>query len=390
MVTAKGHELTWKRDLTTAADVRVRTLETSALVSISEVPKAKGAPSTFVNATNMIHEVDFAGTPLAGLSLEQVLSRFDPDGLLILHQGRIAYERYFNGFEPHQRHLLASQTKSIVGLLFGILENKDFISRNRLLSYYVPEFRGTAFGDAEVQHALHMQVPLRYGGRPYNQLSDSIRLSSIVGYYPLPEGYVGPRSIHDWLLTSQAAGTPGKEFRYDNGTCESVSWAIERASGTQIAQLLGETLWSKLGAEENSGLVTDAEGTAMTSGGMVTTLRDLARIGEMLRCGGFYNGTQIVPERVVNALTANVPAELQAQIKCSDAGENASGYGYHDLWWIPDPKGRIIQAHGKHFQRLIVHPDSECVFALFSSSPGQGRQFNTVMSDIVSAVIKML
>ena len=43
------------------------------------------------------------------------------DGFLVLHEGQIAAERYFNGMEPHALHLLQSVSKSITGALAGAL-----------------------------------------------------------------------------------------------------------------------------------------------------------------------------------------------------------------------------------------------------------------------------
>ncbi|MER9108675.1 hypothetical protein NKH95_32975 [Mesorhizobium sp. M0848] len=48
------------------------------------------------------------------------------DGILVLHRGRIIYERYFGALEPHLQHSCQSITKSYAGTLAAALVHEGF------------------------------------------------------------------------------------------------------------------------------------------------------------------------------------------------------------------------------------------------------------------------
>jgi CubicO group peptidase (beta-lactamase class C family) len=54
-------------------------------------------------------------------TLDDLLETHDADGFMVLRDGKIVYENYWNGFTAHQRHIWYSMTKSLVSTAFGIL-----------------------------------------------------------------------------------------------------------------------------------------------------------------------------------------------------------------------------------------------------------------------------
>src|SRR5438105_5031696 len=75
--------------------------------------------------------------------------------------------------------------------------------------------------------------------------------------------------------------------------------SVKRASGQSMAELLSQRIWQKLGAESDAYFMVDSIGTESGGGGLNTTLRDLARFGEMIRNKGRFNGQQIIPAEAV-------------------------------------------------------------------------------------------
>ena len=110
------------------------------------------------------------------------------------------------------------------------------------------------------------------------------------------------------LGTARATGRPGSDFRYENGNVEAVAAVLRKITGLSTSALLSELLWSRIGAEEDAYyVVVDAEGTEAACGGFSATLRDIARLGELLRCGGALGDQQIVPEEVATGIVTGVP-----------------------------------------------------------------------------------
>ena len=66
--------------------------------------------------------------------------------------------------------------------------------------------------------------------------------------------------------------------------------AAESAAGVNLQNLLEEKLWQKLGTEQDAAIVVDNSGFPYMGAGMNACARDLARFGQMIAQGGFFNG----------------------------------------------------------------------------------------------------
>ncbi|MGW0812869.1 hypothetical protein ACWD00_06400 [Streptomyces viridiviolaceus] len=138
---------------------------------------------------------------------------------------------------------------------------------------------------------------------------------------------------------------------------------LRRVTGLTTSALLSEMIWSKIGAEEDAYYILDGDGdgdgdgVGAACGGFSATARDVARLGEMLRCGGAVGGRQVVPEEVATTITSGVPDGYARRVRFPAAPpDSPATLSYHDLWWIPnDPYGSYL-ASGIHGQRLFVSP----------------------------------
>ena len=67
------------------------------------------------------------------------------DGIVVLHRGRIVYERYFGVFKPQGQHIAMSVTKSFIGTIGAMLVAEGAIDENELASKFVPELKDSWF-----------------------------------------------------------------------------------------------------------------------------------------------------------------------------------------------------------------------------------------------------
>jgi CubicO group peptidase (beta-lactamase class C family) len=129
-------------------------------------------------------------------------------------------------------------------------------------------------------------------------------------------------------------------------------------------------VWSKLGAEHNASIVCDVQGAATPWGGMSTTLRDLARWGQMHLEGGTFRGRQILPEWFIPDVRQHAdPGKVT-----KDSGLLAKfltpGWSYRSQYFRPEgPDGPIYTA-GAAGQYCFIHPDCEVVITKFSTHGG--------------------
>ncbi len=151
-----------------------------------------------------------------------------------------------------------------------------------------------------------------------------------------------------------------------------LGWIIARATGRNVAQLLSERIWSRLGAEQDAYFTVDSIGTPFAGGGLNTGLRDLARFGEMLRNDGQFNGQQIVPKAVVDDLRRGGDKQAFAQ-----AGYDLlKGWSYRSMWWVTNKEGGAFMARGVHGQRIYVDPKAEMVIVRYASHPVASNSAN--------------
>ena len=123
------------------------------------------------------------------------------DGIIVLHRGRIVYERYFGVLTPEKQHLVFSVTKSFVGTLAATLIAEGALDGNATVARYVPELKDSAFGDATIQQLLDMTTGIRFVEDYADPDADIERFARAGNLRPRPADYRGPRSLYDYLRT---------------------------------------------------------------------------------------------------------------------------------------------------------------------------------------------
>ena len=108
------------------------------------------------------------------------------DGILVLHRGRVVYERYAGALVPERQHIAFSVTKSFVATLAGILIADGTLDDRATVGSYVPELRPSGFGDATVRHLLDMTTGLDYSEDYADDDSPVWNLGRAVGFLPAP------------------------------------------------------------------------------------------------------------------------------------------------------------------------------------------------------------
>lgn len=287
------------------------------------------------------------------------------DALLVLHRGKVVYEKYHAGMQPQQPHALWSMTKSFTGLLVAQLVHEGRIDAQAPIARYLPELRDSAWGDATVRQALDMTVSARYKEDFSDPTSGIWQYIRAGGLQPSPTGYTGAKNLAELLPTIAREGAHGEAFRYKSADTEVLGWLIQRVTGQSHAQLMSDRIWKPLRAQEDAYLWVDPNGMALTSVGLNATLADLARFGEMMRQGGTFNGRQVIAREVIDDIRRGGDPE-----KFKAAGQTArAGYSYRGQWWIPHDASGTFEAKGLFGQHIHINPAAQLVVVKLSSHP---------------------
>jgi CubicO group peptidase (beta-lactamase class C family) len=325
-----------------------------------------GRPTTLpVAERRELDNVAFTTMDGKPMTWSQSLAANYVDGVIVLHRGKVVYEKYFGALNAQTPHILMSSTKSFVGTLAAMLVEEGKLDPTALVTRYVPEMKDTAYADATVRQVMDMTTGVQYSEKYADPNAEIWQYVAAGGWFPVRPDYKGPRTLYGFLQNLKKEGDHGQAFAYKTPNAELLGWIVQRVAGKPMAQLLSETIWQKLGAEEDALFTVDSIGTATAGGGLAAILRDFARVGEMFRLDGRYNGQQIVPKTVIDDIR-----------KGGDKGHFAKagyttlpGWSYRNMWWISHNEHGAYTMRGIHGQALWIDPKAEMVIARFASNP---------------------
>lgn len=313
-------------------------------------------------------ERDLDGLPVTGVdgeatTLAGLLDDTYTDGFLIIKNGAIAFERYFNGMTERTLHLSQSVAKSFTAGVAGILAGRGAIDVAAPVTHYLPELEGTAYRGASLQHVLDMVSGVRFSEDYTNPYSDIGKSDVASGWKPVPPesdpGFRWPRHMFELILSlGDSERRHGELFAYRSIETDVLAFCMERATGKRLPQLLSEEIWQKAGMEESANMTVDPAGYALADGGLNACLRDYGRFGL-----AYLEGTLIPPQWVEATRSGNHAIFREPYNHSLPEG------AYKNQWWIENPRSRAIYARGVFGQMIYVNWDYNMVAVKLSSWP---------------------
>ena len=332
-----------------------------------QVSRGLGAPVALDYALDEgIDAVTF--TPLGGdetMTWEASLAANYTDGILIIHQDQIVYERYFGCLDEAGQHGAMSMTKSMTGLLAEILVAEGTLDDTAPVASIIPELADSAFGNATVRQVMDMTTALDYSEDYADPKADIWVYSRAASPLPKPADYTGPNGYFEYLQTVRPAGEHGEAFAYKTVNTDVLGWIVSRVSGRAVTELLSARIWSRMGAEQDGYMTVDGMGTPFAGGGLSAGLRDLGRIGLLMLNEGVINGERLFPVKVVTGIRTGGDKD-----KFAKAGYKAlAGGSYRGMWWVFHNEHGAFAARGVHGQTIYVDPTADMVIVRFASFP---------------------
>ncbi|MEM1246671.1 MAG: serine hydrolase [Acidobacteriota bacterium] len=299
------------------------------------------------------------------MTFEESLKANYTDGMLILHAGKIVYERYVGCLDEAGKHGAMSMTKSLTGLLAEILVAEGSLDDSAVVSSIIPELGDSAFGNATVRQVMDMTTGLAYSEDYSDPEADIWVYSAAASPLPKAVGYDGPDGYFQYLQTVQPEGRHGDAFHYKTINTDALGWILSRVTGTEVTELLSERIWSRIGAEQDAYMTVDGKGTPFAGGGLSAGLRDLGRIGLLMLGEGELNGERLFPAEVVAGIRRGGSKAAFAK-----AGYTTlKGGSYRGMWWVFHNENGAFAARGVHGQTIYVDPTADMVLVRFASFP---------------------
>jgi CubicO group peptidase (beta-lactamase class C family) len=294
------------------------------------------------------------------LNTNELLSKVETTGLLVLKDGRVVFEDYWLGNDATTQSVSWSVCKSFVSALVGIAIGEGAIaSVEDPVTRYAPDLAGSAYDGVRIKDVLQMSSGARWNEDYSDPDSDINRFGRL-----LQDG----TSFDDFAASCVGERPPGTFNRYNTTDTHVLGMVVRGATKRSLTDYLRDKLWEPLGMEADAFFIVDTKGAEFAGGGLNAVLRDYARLGQLYLNGGVCNGAQIVPAAWVReSTTPDAPHVMPGP---RDSAALPWGYGYQ--WWVPDRSG-AYSALGIYGQFIYVDPKARVVIAKTSAFRDYGR-----------------
>ena len=294
-------------------------------------------------------------------TLEQFVNNGAVDGCIVLHAGKVVYEKYPT-IQPNDLHLIYSVTKAFVLTTFAILEGEGKIDPQRPLQDFLPESKGSGWAGIRLCDVADMRSGIE-GNETSNDAyrnpaHKQFQLEATLGWQPrtlpnLPEA-VQSGDLLAFLSTLKREHKPGENWAYTSSNTAVIGEVISRVTGKSLAETISELIWSKLGADHDALLAENERGFPVAHAGMAATLRDLARFGLLFTKNPGPGQRTLISEQMLKRIfTSRGNADLHGTLPLtyqwdllSDKEELAKGGWAGQLLYINGDKDVVIAYSG--------------------------------------------
>lgn len=311
-----------------------------------------------------VADVSLPGLDGESWNLQHWHAETNTDALLVAHRGRLVHEWYVDDGIERNPHIVFSVSKSITGMLAGILVGEGLLDPARAVAEYIPELEGTGYTGASLQQVLDMQIAIDFEEDYLATSGLFVDYRTATAWHPCAVDQID-HGLHRFLCSLKSGdGEHGDRFRYKSPNSDLLGWVLERVSNHRLARLLTERLWQPMGAEKNGYITLDRKGAPRSAGGICVIPRDLLRFGELVRNRGFANGRQIIPQSWIEDCSDG--GSREAWRRGESAKEFPDGQ-YRNKWYQTGDAHRVMLAIGIHGQWIYIDRVAEVTIVKLSS-----------------------
>lgn len=283
------------------------------------------------------------GEPLILPGIDAYLASQRAAAIVIVHDGKVRFERYGLGFGPEGRWTSFSVAKSLTSTMVGAaIKDGHIKSIDDKVTVYIPEMKGSAYDDVSVAQLLTMTSGVRWNEDYTDPQSDVARFNE---HQAEPD--VDVTASYMRALPREAPA--GTKWVYKTGETNLIGLLVSKAVKMSLADYLSRKLWAPYGMEQDATWLLGSSGHEISGCCVQAATRDMARFGQFILDGGKIGGASILPDGWLAAATT----------RKADIGTPGRGYGYQ--WWTNDDGS--FAAQGIFGQGIFIDPARKLVIA---------------------------
>lgn len=286
--------------------------------------------------------------------------------MVIVRNGYLVSERYFQQAGQFSFFDIRSVTKSFISALVGIALREGYIENldERMLDFF-PEYTTSGLDSRKYDITIRNLLTMSAGFD--HETSDTGRI---------------PDNSENWVRSTielPIVFEPGTEFRYNSLETHLLSAIIEKASGMSTLDFANQFLFEPLKIRVRE-WIRDPAGFYSGGSGMFFTARDMARFGQVYLEQGMAEGEQVIPSDWVEQST------MYHKGGDGSWGELQNlGYGFQ--WWIGTIKGYdIFSAIGFAGQFIMILPELNMVIVTTAQTPPGLEQADSQGIEVIDLI----
>ena len=312
-------------------------------------------------------------------TVEEHFNSSTMDALLVLRGGQVVFERY-KTMRPFDKHNWFSCSKTIIGTLIALLEHEGEVDVLQPVSHYLPALAGTAWDTVTVEATLDMATGLdatehEEPDARTNPARGWFQWATSIGLFGSGQDHA--QSPIDVLRAMQRTKPAHTVFEYNSINTYVLQLIVEELTQRPVADVFGERVWQRIGAQNDGYICLDQQGRAMSFGFMNSTLRDLGRHGMIYTPSGRMPRQEpIIPAAVLQKFRTGLRPQMYAK-GCFGSpffdDFKVSGIANRYQWDIVCPDGDLFKA-GAGGQGLYISPARDAVVAFFSTGDARDER----------------
>jgi CubicO group peptidase (beta-lactamase class C family) len=288
---------------------------------------------------------------------ESFLAENETQAFLVIQDGTVLYENYFNDTRRDSIVTSFSVAKSFVSALIGLAIQDGYIqSVDDPITLYLPELaaRDPGFKAITIRHLLLMASGLEY---------EAFRPLLLNGDDPLTTYFPDQRKLT--LENTRIVDPPGQYFRYQKYHPQLLGMILERTTGMSVTRYLQIKIWDALGMEFGGSWSTDSQASDFEKmeTGLNARAIDFAKFGVLFLNDGLWQGKPVITQTWVDeSIQPYFPEDAEGYYPESFASMPGRGY-YKYMWWGMAREGGAYDfaAEGDKGQFVYVSPQKKLV-----------------------------
>ena len=305
------------------------------------------------------------------ISLEKFMNLTKTNAFLVIKDGKLVYEKYFNGKTKDTLLPTYSVAKTLTSIMIGQLITSGKLKESDTFVSILPEYKaGSDFDKITIKDLLDMSSGI--------SVSDNYPTGPSGWGVAIAQMYAST-DVYWWLHHNQKMkDVPGTKPEYRSVDTQLLGMVIKKLTGTTISEYFQKNVWQPIGAQSQAKWNVDhVGGIEKTFCCFNATARDFARVGQLFVNNGAANigGGSVISASYLKRM--NTPAVTLDY-----------GWGYSAQTWHPFPETTLLL--GLHGQYIYIQPKDQVVVVKLSDLPtsadGISAKIVPVLQQIASSI----